>query len=82
MGSEPTSPAGVQPAPTLYCEGITGNAGPAAAPGSVRLLAAANSCITGASEAPAHMCCEWSLQLCLVALTAWSDFPDLMLQQG
>ena len=55
---EPTFPAGKRPAPPLYHEDFTDNAGPAAAPDSGLLLAAANGCIAGAGWAAAHMCHE------------------------
>ena len=48
-GGELTFPAGKQPAPPLYREDFTGDSGPAAAPDSGPLLAAAYGCIAGAS---------------------------------
>ena len=74
-GSEPTFPSGIQPAPTLCRGDITGNTGSAAAPNSVLLLAAANGCVDGASEAPAHMCHDCSSQWSPLALTAQLGFP-------
>ena len=47
-GGELTFPAGKQPAPPLYCEDFTGDAGPAAALDSGLLLVAANGYIAGA----------------------------------
>lgn len=81
-GGEPTFPAGTQPAPPLYRGDFTGNAGPAAAPDSGLLLAAANGCVAGAGWTLAHMCRKWLLQWCLAALTALRGFPALMCQQG